>query len=249
VKDMASRKYAVGESRGIIYCDEPGQIDRVLDQLRLARKALATFIGRFPEFKTTLEPWSWEDRRDLPPVVQRMIDATALFGVGPMAAVAGALIDEVYDRVNGDAFANFVMENGGEVLVRANKPITIGLYAGKSDLGSKVGFLIPPGDVTISGIASSSATIGHAISFGNADVVTVFCSNATVADAAATAICNMTQAADPATSVREAAESSKQFSSVTGVFAARGNSVAMAGHLPVMVKLSGKEQDLLDLVA
>lgn len=248
--DLISRKYEVGESRGIILCDEQPVIDKAIEQLKYARADIETFITRFPEFKLTLEPWSWEGSSGVPRVVQRMIDATAQFGVGPMAAVAGAIIDEVYECIDGERLGNFVMENGGEILVRASRPITIGLYAGKSGLGSRVGFVIPPGDEAISGIASSSATIGHghAISFGNADVATVFCGNASIADAAATAICNMTVASDAEAAVLQGVEGIKKFPAITGVFVARDNHVGMAGRLPAMIKLAGDESVLLDLV-
>nr|MDO8113771.1 UPF0280 family protein [Candidatus Sigynarchaeota archaeon] len=246
--EIYKRKYSVGESKGLICCDDLASIDAAIEQLRVARGQLDAFIRKFPEFKVTFEPWSWENKAQVPPVAQRMIEATTEFGVGPMAAVAGALIDEVYERIHGEWISNFVMENGGEILVRAARPMTIGLYAGKSSLGSKAGFVIPPDDVAISGIASSSATIGHAISFGNADVVTIFCKNATIADAAATAICNMTQAVDETASIHQALEGAKQYKSITGVFAARGKQVGMAGRLPKMIKLTGNEQDLLDFV-
>jgi ApbE superfamily uncharacterized protein (UPF0280 family) len=162
--------------------------------------------------------------------------------------VAGAIIDEVYECIDGARLGNFVMENGGEILVRASRPITIGLLAGKSELGSRVGFVIPPGDSEISGIASSSATTSHAISFGNADVVTVFCGNASIADAAATAICNKTTASDAAAAVLQAVEGIKQFPAITGVFVARDDRVGMAGRLPAMIKLAGNDSDMLDLV-
>jgi ApbE superfamily uncharacterized protein (UPF0280 family) len=247
MKGLVTCKYEIGESHGIIMCDEHWQVDKAIQQLKQIRAEVEAFIIHFPEFKVTLEPWAWEGHNDVPRVVQRMIDATAPFGVGPMAAVAGAFVDEVYERIGGDRIENFVMEDGGEILVRASRPITIGLYAGRSALGSRVGFVIPPGDMEISGIASSSATIGHAISFGNADVVTVFCGNASIADAAATAICNMTTASDAGAAVLQAVEGSKQFPSVTGVFVVRMDRVGMAGRLPEIVKLTGKERDLLDL--
>lgn len=246
---LNQRKYIVGESKGIICCDNIAVIDKAIEELRSARLELEAFIDRFPEFKMTFEPWTWEDNTNVPSVVQRMIDATLEFGVGPMAAVAGALVDEVYERIaETEQFTSFVMEDGGEILVRAATPITVGLYAGKSDLGSRIGFIIPPGDVSISGIATSSATFSHAISFGNADVVTVFCKNATLADAASTAVCNMTQSSDEEESIKEALEGSKQFISINGVFIVRGSKVGMTGRLPKVVKLTGHEKDMLDFV-
>ena len=248
--NLIQRKYLVGESKGTICCDNATVIDKAIEELRAARLELEAFIDRFPEFKITFEPWTWEDKPSIPSVAQRMIDATLEFGVGPMAAVAGALVDEVYDRIAGkEEFSSFVMEDGGEILVRAEISVTIGLYAGKSELGSRIGFFIQPGDDSISGIATSSATVSHAISFGNADIVTVFCKNASLADAASTAICNMTQSSDEAESIKEALEGSKQFPSVNGVFVVRGSKVGMTGKLPKIVKLTGKEQDLLDLVS
>ncbi|HME52725.1 MAG TPA: UPF0280 family protein [Candidatus Lokiarchaeia archaeon] len=247
---LNQRKYLVGESKGTICCDNITVIDKTIEVLRSARLELESFIDRFPEFKITFEPWTWEDKSNVPSVVQRMIDATLEFGVGPMAAVAGALVDEVYDRIaETEQFSSFVMEDGGEILVRASTAVTIGLYAGKADIGSRVGFVIQPGDVSISGIATSSATVSHAISFGNADIVTVFCKNATLADAASTAICNMTQSIDEEESIKEALEGSKQFPSVSGVFVVRGSKVGMTGKLPKIVKLTGHEKDLLDFVS
>jgi ApbE superfamily uncharacterized protein (UPF0280 family) len=246
---LYQRKYLVGESKGIVCCDDEATIDMAIEALRDARLELEAFIDQFPEFKITFEPWTWEDKKNVPRVAQRMIDATLEFGVGPMAAVAGSLVDEVHEQIaRSGRFSNFVMENGGEILVRAAMPITIGLYAGNSDLGSRIGFVMSPDDVSVSGIATSSATVSHAISFGNADVVTVFCKNASIADAAATAICNMTQSPDEAKSITEALDGSRQFSSVTGVFVARGSKVGMVGRLPKIVKLTGKEKDLLDFV-
>ena len=41
------------------------------------------------------------------------------------------------------------------------------------------------------GICTSSGTVGHSLSFGKADAVVVTAGSATLADAAATAICNV----------------------------------------------------------
>ncbi|NMC07559.1 MAG: UPF0280 family protein [Candidatus Lokiarchaeota archaeon] len=245
---LISCKYTVAESRGIILCETQDVFDAAIVQIKRARADIEAFVARFPEFRLTFEPWSWEARHDVPRVVQRMIDATTPFGIGPMAAVAGAIIDEVYDCIGGERVGDFIMENGGEILVRAHRPVTIGLHAGKARVGSRVGFVIPPGDLALSGIASSSATIGHAISFGNADIVTVFCGNASVADAAATAFCNMATESDAAESVRQVTEGIRRFPAVTGIFAARGDSVGMAGRLPGMITLAGNGKDMLDLV-
>ena len=46
------------------------------------------------------------------------------------------------------------------------------------------------------GVATSSGRFSHALSFGDAEAATVFCKNATLADAAATAVGNMVKGLD-----------------------------------------------------
>ena len=55
------------------------------------RRQLEAYIAAHPEFRTTLIPWPEDPFA--PPVVRQMIKAARTVGVGPMAAVAGALAD------------------------------------------------------------------------------------------------------------------------------------------------------------
>ena len=53
---------------------------------------------------------------------------------------------------------------------------------------------MPPEDLPIS-ICTSSATVGHSLSFGKADAVTNTSKDASIADAAATAVGNIVKSA------------------------------------------------------
>src|SRR5690554_175236 len=57
--------------------------------VRLCRRQLKDYIQRHSEFLTTLHPWP--DDPQAPKIVQTMIRGARQGGVGPMAAVAGAV--------------------------------------------------------------------------------------------------------------------------------------------------------------
>ncbi|MCL5024041.1 MAG: UPF0280 family protein [Nitrospirae bacterium] len=105
-----------------------------------------------------------------------------------MASVAGAIAEYV-----GSALLPYsrdvIVENGGDVYIRSEVPRKMLLLAESSDLGS-LRVEIPPSLKPI-GICTSSGTLGHSFSFGNADAVTVLDGSVSLADAAATAIANV----------------------------------------------------------
>jgi ApbE superfamily uncharacterized protein (UPF0280 family) len=153
------------------------------------RAQLEAYIAAHPEFLTTLAPWPPDPFAPL--VVREMIQGASLTGVGPMAAVAGALAARV-----GEALAPFspevIVENGGDLYLRILSPATVALSAGKSPLSHRVGLKIDP-ELSPLGVCTSSGTVGHSLSFGRADAACVVARNAALADAAATALGNLVQ--------------------------------------------------------
>lgn len=150
------------------------------------REPLEAYIERHPEFLTTLVPWP--DDPFAPPLVREMIAAGAQAGVGPMAAVAGALAERV-----GRALLPFspevIVENGGDLFLAITRPATVALFAGASPLSHKVGLSIDPA-LSPLGVCTSSGTVGHSLSFGRADAACVLAPTAALADALATALGN-----------------------------------------------------------
>lgn len=126
-----------------------------------------------------------------PPIIKDMIEAGLAAGVGPMAAVAGAVAEYVGIRCLALAPGEVIVENGGDIFISIDKePLISAIWAGKSPLSGKVGLEISPGK-TPAGICTSSGTVGHSKSFGKADAVTVISSSTPLADAVATAIGNI----------------------------------------------------------
>jgi ApbE superfamily uncharacterized protein (UPF0280 family) len=82
-----------------------------------------------------------------------------------------------------------VVENGGDCFIRVNSPLQISIFAGQSGLSNKLALQIYP-EKTPLGVCTSSGTVGHSLSLGLADAVTVLSPSAALADAAATMICN-----------------------------------------------------------
>jgi len=151
------------------------------------RNLLEKYIARNPNFVTSLEPLAIHG--NAPQIVRRMCEAAQTSGVGPMAAVAGAIAESVGEELL--AFSpEVIVENGGDIYLKSLTKRIIGIYAGKSPLNGKVGLEINAQDTPM-GICTSSGTVGHSLSFGKADAVVVLAGSATLADAAATAIGNI----------------------------------------------------------
>jgi ApbE superfamily uncharacterized protein (UPF0280 family) len=156
------------------------------------RQQLEAYINGHPGFVTALAPWP-EDRF-APPVVRDMIEATVVAGVGPMAAVAGALAARVGRQLL-PLSPEVIVENGGDIFLAVSQPATVALWAGKSPLSRRVGLKLDP-SLSPLGVCTSSATVGHSLSFGRADAACVLAPSAARADAAATALGNRVQGPD-----------------------------------------------------
>ena len=102
-----------------------------------------------------------------------------------------------------------------------------GIYAGKSPLTGKIALEVN-GENTPMGICTSSGTVGHSLSFGKADAVTVLSKSATLADAAATAIGNMIiQPGD----FPKGIEFAKGVDGITGVVIIKDEKIAIWGKV------------------
>ena len=151
------------------------------------RRQLEDYIERHPIFLTSLEPIPTGE--DAPQIARHMAEAAQAAGVGPMAAVAGAIAEFVGNELL--AFSpEIIVENGGDIYLKSLRKRVVGIYAGKSPLSGRIGLEITGEDTPI-GICTSSGTVGHSLSFGQADAVIAVAKSATLADASATAIGNL----------------------------------------------------------
>jgi len=153
------------------------------------RNQLQDYIALNPEFQTTLEPYPEDPAA--PSIIGAMIAAAAIAGVGPFAAVAGAIAEWVGKDLL-DYSSQIIIENGGDIFLQSSKKRTIGIYAGSSPLSNRLALEIEAAETPL-GICTSSGTVGHSLSFGTADAVVILSKSTAIADAVATAVGNIIQ--------------------------------------------------------
>ncbi len=171
-----------------VQADRPSAGD-VEERVLFYRHQIENYIANNAEFLTSLVPLPQDVLA--PPIVQEMIRAGQHAGVGPMAAVAGAIAEKVgQDLLAEQKTGEIIIENGGDIFVSIHDRVKIAIFAGSSPLSCKVGIAIPRSQMPV-GVCTSSGTVGHSLSFGKADAVTVVARSTALADAVATAVGNV----------------------------------------------------------
>jgi len=199
--------------------------DLAIKSIRSHRNVLEKYITNHSEFLTSLVPLPIDIMA--PAIVKDMAKAVQLAGVGPMASVAGAISEYVgYDLLS--KCSNVIVENGGDIFIKLlEKEISVGIFAGKSPLSYKVALKITPEETPL-GICTSSATVGHSISFGTADAVCIKSKSALLADAAATAVCNSIKCVGD---IKMALHKAFDIQGVLGVVIIAGNKMGACGDI------------------
>jgi uncharacterized protein len=204
---------------------EEKHIDAAKESIRAERANLEDFIRIDPFFMLTLEPYDLL-ADDAPDIVKQMIECSAVFGIGPMAAVAGVIAKfAVLAMMDRGATYAFV-DNGGDIAILNDQPIIVGIYAGNAPIRD-LAFELPARSSPI-GICTSSGTVGPSISFGCADAATVISQDPALADAAATALGNAVQAEGPLEECFRAIDRP----GIDGALVIRGEEMALWGELP-----------------
>lgn len=197
------------------------------------RGYLEEYIRRNPLFLTSLVPW--ETVGPAPAIAREMAIAGQKADVGPMAAVAGVIAGAV-----GKGLLKYtdevIVENGGDVFVRTNFPVTIGIFAGDSPLSMHVGLRIVSTDHPMA-VCTSSGTLGHSMSMGSADAVCVVAGSCPLADAAATSIGNHVNSK---TDIQDAIDFGNRISGVSGIVIIKNDRIGMWGNLD-LVPFQGKK--------
>ena len=136
------------------------------------------------------------DDSGAPLVVRAMLRAGLAAGVGPMAAVAGAIAEYVGKALK-TAFGceEVIVENGGDLWLSFSRPLEIAVFAGTSPLSNHFAVELSP-ELSPCGLCTSSGTVGPSLSFGYADASVILCADAARADAWATASCNAVKTAE-----------------------------------------------------
>jgi ApbE superfamily uncharacterized protein (UPF0280 family) len=241
---MIKRRVVVEESNILLTTD--------MENLDLAkfvikeRSLLKRYIHSHPEFLCSLEPLKVEIA---PQIVNEMAYASNLASVGPMAAVAGTISQLCLNYLLKQGSRYSIVDNGGDVALKVNKDVTVGLFAGGSSLSGRLGFKVNH-SLTPLGICTSSGTVGHSLSFGRSDSVTVFAAKASVADALATALGNYAQGKEDGDAVQNCLSRAEELRDhFRGMVVIVGESAGTIGKIPKMVETSKKVvlEDLFEL--
>ncbi len=188
------------------------------------RRQLEDYIKRNPAFAASLEPLPVSE--DAPVIASQMAAAALKAGVGPMAAVAGA-IAECVGRELLEFSPEIIVENGGDIYLKILRKRMVGIFAGDSPLTGKIGLEIEPEDTPL-GICTSSGTVGHSLSYGRPDAVVVLSASTALADAAATAIGNRV---NQSTDIDAAIEYGRNIDGLKGIVIIVGKSVGAWGDV------------------
>lgn len=192
------------------------------------RGYIEAYIRRHPDFAAALTPWPLDE--PTPNVVRDMIAAGRAAGVGPMAAVAGAVAEHVGRAllVHSD---EVIVENGGDIFLRTADPATVAVFAGDSPLSLRIGVRTGGANDPVA-VCTSSGTVGHSLSLGRADAVCVTSRSAALADAAATAVGNRVHSKR---GIPAAIELAKRITGVLGVVIVVAEKMGVWGDVEVVV--------------
>ncbi|MEA2016562.1 MAG: UPF0280 family protein [Actinomycetota bacterium] len=169
----------------LISCDKDisGRVKKLLLEIY---DLLESFIDRKPSFQKSLSPVKIE--KDYPSIVKKMCRKAALFNVGPMATVAGAVCDYIASGLR-EKCGRLIIENGGDVYIRSSRDFNVGVYLKDTNFKDKIYLKIRSED-TPCGLCSSSGNFGHSLSMGSVGIVVVLSRSTISADGAATSIAN-----------------------------------------------------------
>jgi len=235
-------RWTIKQSNVLIISDLARAIELGIESILCHRRQLELYIGRRPEYALSLRPLQVDE--SAPEVVRMASSAAEAAQVGPMAAVPGVLAELAVRNMVLEGSLVSLVENGGEIAATSTQPLVVGIYAGSSPLSGKIGFHLTPKDFPI-GIATSSATVSHALSFGEADAAVVVANTSSLADAAATAVCNSVAGKDIQASIQSGLERAESIPGVRGALVIRQNYAGTVGKLPRVIGLKGTKRELL----
>ena len=198
------------------------------------RHNLEAFIRGCPDFSTTLIPLnlSVQDLDNAPESVRRMHRASSASGLGPMAAVAGTMAQLAAEESRRCGSLESIVENGGDLFLDCREPVILGLYTGGNRRFGPLALQIPPNMMPLA-VCSSSGRMGHSLSLGDADVVTVFSKDASLADAAATLGGNLVT---PDAQIEEVLNRLAAIEGIRGALIIRDDKFGAIGDLPDIIR-------------
>lgn len=198
------------------------------------RRDLKNYISRNQDFLLAMEALEMDE--NAPAIVQRMYESSSFADVGPMACVAGTISEFFLDYLIRLGSTYSIVENGGDIALVNDRKVLCGIYSNNEVLGNEIAFEIKKRRSPL-GICTSSGKIGHSISFGESDSVTVISDSSSLADGLSTRIANDVRgntSEDRVFNALESAENYREF--FDGVLIISDDNVGTVGRLPKIVE-------------
>ncbi|MBI5577691.1 MAG: FAD:protein FMN transferase [Deltaproteobacteria bacterium] len=218
-----------------------GKVVQPQQALRAAEEAV-----RFLEGVAAARPLLGRDYRGLTaqitdPLVLKMVASIQAVGdedLTPMAAVAGTIADAVADFLFERGMTRVLVDNGGDLAVRCcdGEPVAVGIRPNVANKSIAHVMLLGP-ERTAWGIATSGLG-GRSLTRGVLEAATIVAADASLADAAATAVANAGYVEDRAV-VRTPAEAIDPYTDIAGLHV-----TASVGPLPEKKKDQAVNQAL-----
>ncbi|QEN06540.1 UPF0280 family protein [Oceanispirochaeta crateris] len=207
--------------------------EAVTNRIMAERLNLEAFIKDHPEFQKTLKPIDLALADSLlPETVKRMQQASRLTGLGPMASVAGTMAQLAVEASREAGSPESLVENGGDIYLESVTPLVLGLYAGPLSPFQNLALKILPEQTPLA-VCTSSGRMGHSLSFGDCDLVTVFAKEGALADAAATLGGNLVKEDGD---IEPALNRLLSINGVLGAIIIRDKRFGTVGELPELIK-------------
>ncbi len=229
MSEFVTAKLEIGETAATIGAERM-YVDAAVEAIKAARDEIERLVRKDRFFLTTMEPY--HPATESSGVVKRMCEAAKAAGVGPMATVAGAIAQEALEAMLSKGCMHAWVDNGGDIAIRVERPVMVEVFH-EPDAASAFALELENTGKPL-GICSSSGTLGHSISFGNADIVVAIARDAVLADALATAIGN--NVSGPG-SLKGCFEPFTEIHGFHGGIAMAGGEVAIHGAIPRLVEV------------
>ena len=220
--------YEVAYKETDLFCCTSIDLKAFIEEKTLTlRNQLEGYIRQRPEFQSSLVPIAFDPFA--PKIAKEMIEATARIGVGPMAAVAGAVAEFIGRAVHPLA-DEYIIENGGDISLRTRKERKAVVFAPSSPFGGRIAIRLKARERPF-GVCTSSATVGPSLSLGRADAVCVVAESALFADGLATRLGNIVRREED---IGEALKDAEAFPGIMGVLIIMGKSLGARGDIDIV---------------
>lgn len=239
---MHDRNWSFKETNVYVKSDSEQAIEAGIRAGKEARNKLERFIARHPKFRNSLEPISSEED-ERPEIVEMMLEASEIVEIGPFASVAGAISQVIAEAGTEAGAKNILVDNGGDITIFGDRDFRVGIYAGESQVSGDLAFQVKEGDLPVA-ICTSSGSVGHSISFGEADAAVVLARTAPIADAAATAVANEVRGSEPEEAVENGIKKARSIPRIRGCLISQGDQIGTFGDLPELISLRGSNKQV-----